>query len=100
MAGLTGNYFFERRALYNTKADKFIVARPWITVFDTKQVRDFFEAKNRVARGDGTFAEQYYFKHVIGGDQATNEGVLVSCKEADQFGRRIWEVAKELTRSI
>lgn len=98
LAALSGNFFFEKKAIYNTKADKFIVARPWITVFDTQRIREFFEAKNRVRRLDGTYSEQPLYKHVQGGDQAGNEGVLVPCKEANQFGKPLWEAVRELTQ--
>lgn len=98
MAGITGNLFLEGKTLRNTKAQKFIIARPWITVFDTAQLRAFYDAKNRLRRDDGTFAEQYHYKHVQGGDQANNEGVIVPCREANQFGKPLWEVGRELTK--
>ena len=30
LAGLTGNYFFKKKSIFNTKSQKFLVARPWI----------------------------------------------------------------------
>lgn len=96
LSAITSNYFLEGKTLRNTKADKFIIARPWITVFDTERLREFYNAKNRVHREDGSFAEQYQYRHVVGGDQADNEGVIVPCKEANQFGKPLWEATKEL----
>lgn len=100
LSGITGNYFIEGKSLENTKAQKFIIARPWITVFHTDQLRALYNAKNRVRRDDGTFAEQYHYKHVQGGDQASNEGVIVPCKEANQFGKPLWEAVKTLTEQV
>lgn len=98
LAGITGNYFFERKSIFNTKAQKFLVARPWITVFDTEQVRAFYEAKLANPTWDEGRSQwqKYLYKHVSGGDQADNEGVLVPCREADGFGRRLWDVARFL----
>ena len=99
MAGITGNYFIEGKSLRDTKADKFIIARPWITVFDTAQLIALYNAKNRVRRSDGSMGEQYHYKHVSGGDQEQNEGVLVPCKEANQFGQPIWDAVRTLTKA-
>ena len=68
MSGLTGNLFVERKALYNTKADKILYGRIFLTVFETERLRAMYEAQSN---------GMYMYRHVIGGDQANNRGMLL-----------------------
>lgn len=97
-SGITGRVFIEEKTLRNTKASKMIVGRLIIDVFDVDHLRELYNAKNRVARGDGTFAEQYTFKHVSDGDQAGNMGMLLDWKVCKEHSTPFWRVAKELTQ--
>jgi hypothetical protein len=69
MSGLTGNLFVEEKTLRNTKANKMLYARLILNLFDTERLREMYKAQ-----GHGL----YRYKHVTGGDQADNRGMLLA----------------------
>jgi hypothetical protein len=86
-SGITGRVFIEEKTLRNTKASKIVTGRLLLDVFDVERLKVLYNAKDRTPRRDGTFAEQYRFKHLVGGDQADNRGMLLDwrvCKENSQ----------------
>ena len=68
MSALTGNIFVEEKTLQNTKADKMVFARLFLNVFDTERLKAMY-----AEQGHGI----YRYKHVVGGDQANNRGMLL-----------------------
>jgi hypothetical protein len=68
MSALTGNIFVEEKTLANTKADKIVYARLFLNVFETERLKAMYTTQ---ARG------MYQYKHVTGGDQADNRGMLL-----------------------
>jgi hypothetical protein len=96
LSAITGNVFVEEKALRNTLAHKIAVARLFIDVFDADRLRQLYEAKNRVRRADGGFSEQYLYKHLVGGDQANNIGMLLDWKTVKANSEPFWLVSKQL----
>lgn len=96
MSAITGNVFIEEKTLRNTKAHKMAIGRLFIDVFDTQRLIELYSLKNRIPRGDGTFSEQYVYKHLIGGDQANNRGMLLDWKTIKANSTPFWVVSKQL----
>lgn len=90
MSCFTKNLFIEERTLRNTKADKFAIGLLYVHTFDTKELPDLYNVKQKVRCTDGTFAEQYLYKHVAGGDQAANMGTLLPREVAKTVGQPFW----------
>ncbi len=98
MSGLTGRTFIEEKTLRNTKAGKMIVGRLLLDVFEMERLKALYNAKNRVQRGDGSFAEQYVHRHVAGGDQPGNMGMLLDWRTAKAESQPFWLATRELTQ--
>jgi hypothetical protein len=73
-----------------------IVGRLLLDVFDVEHLRTLYNAKTRIARGDGSFAEQYLYKHVTGGDQANNMGMLLDWRACKENSTPFWVAAKQV----
>jgi hypothetical protein len=97
-SGITGRVFIEEKTLRNTKASKVVIGRLLLDVFDVERLKALYNAKDRISRGDGTFAEQYRFKHLVGGDQADNRGMLLDWRVCKENSQPFWLVAKQLTQ--
>jgi hypothetical protein len=83
-SGITGRIFVEEKTLRNTKAHKVIIGRLILDTFDTKTLIALYDAREKIKRLDGSYFEQYVYKHVNGGDQPDNKGMLLDwkvCKE-------------------
>lgn len=97
----SGNLFIEKASLDHTSASTFIycVLRPdglyfsWLPVVALKNA---YDAKNEARRGDGSTYQQYTYKHVQGGDQATNEGILLPTQQALKMQQSFSEWAQQL----
>jgi hypothetical protein len=100
LSGITGNTFIEEKTLRNTKAHKMIVGRLLLDSFDMAHLREQYNAKNRVSRGDGTFAEQYRYKHLCGGDQADNRGMLLDWRTVKAESQPFWLTTRELMQQL
>jgi hypothetical protein len=100
MSAFTKNIFIEEKTLRNTQAHKFAIGLLYIHTFDTAQLRELYNAKQRVRRQDGTFSEQYLYKHVVGGDQADNVGMLLPREITKTIGQPFWMVVRELTKQL
>jgi hypothetical protein len=98
VSAFSKNLFIEEKTLRNTKADKFAIGLLYIHTFDTKELIDLYNAKQKVRRADGTFAEQYLYKHVAGGDQAGNIGMLLPREITKTIGQPFWLATKQLTQ--
>ena len=98
LSAFTKNIFLEEKTLRNTKADKFAIGLLYIHTFDTKQLIELYDAKQRVRRADGTFSEQYLYKHAAGGDQAGNMGMLLPREVTKTIGQPFWLAIKNLTQ--
>jgi hypothetical protein len=78
----TGNIFVEYNALLHTRSQTFVyfILRPdgiYISCLPVQKLWEAYHLKDELPRGDGTFYEQYRYKHVHGGDQADNQGILL-----------------------
>ena len=98
VSAFSKNLFIEEKTLRNTKADKFAIGLLYVHTFDTKELVDLYNAKQKVRRADGTFAEQYLYKHVAGGDQAGNMGMLLPREVTKTVGQPFWKATRELTQ--
>ena len=98
LSAITGNVFIEEKTLRNTKADKMAIGRLYIDVFETAKLKELFNAKNRIRRPDGTYSEQFVHKHLVGGDQVTNMGMLLDWKTCKEHSKPFWLVSRELTQ--
>ena len=97
-SGITGRTFIEEKSLRNTKAHKFVIGRLILDVFDTKTLLALYDAKSTIRNIDGSSFQQYVFKHVSGGDQPGNTGMLLDWKACKEHSTPFWRVAKELTQ--
>lgn len=88
-SALSGNIFVEQKTLNNTKASKMAFGRLFIDVFDTDKLRDMYQARN---------AKLYVYKHVIGGDQADNRGMLLDWRASKENSQPFWLLTKQLTQ--
>jgi len=95
-SGITGRTFVEEKTLRNTKAHKVIIGRLLLDVFDTKTLIALYDAKSKTRRYDGSSFDQYVYKHVSGGDQANNMGMLLDWKACKEHSTPFWRVAKNL----
>ena len=59
-----------------------------------------YNAKVKVNRGDGTFGEQWLYKHQAAGDQADNVGAFIPLDVVKQEGLPPYLVAKELRTHV
>ena len=98
-SGITGRVFVEEKTLRNTKASKVVIGRLVLDTFDTKSLIALYDAKSRIRNLDGSSFEQYVFKHVSGGDQQGNMGMLLDWKACKEHSTQFWRVAKELTKT-
>jgi hypothetical protein len=96
LSAITGNVFVEEKTLRNTKAHKVAIGRLFIDVFDTAKLIELYNAKNRTRRPDGSFSETYLYKHLVGGDQANNRGMLLDWKTVKENSTPFWVVSKSL----
>lgn len=55
-----------------------------------------YNAKVKANRGDGTFSEQWLFKHQAAGDQAGNMGAFIPQEVVKQEGLPPYKVAEQL----
>jgi hypothetical protein len=96
--------FVERASLEHTHASRFAYFLPTpygfeIRIFAHQQLIDYYNAKNKVRRGDGTFFETYVYPHGVAGDQANNDGVFIGMEMVKSEGMAPWEVVKQLTQT-
>jgi len=89
LSAITGNLFVEEKTLNNTKAHKIAYGRLFIDVFDTDRLRQMYEAFDHGV---------YKYRHVIGGDQANNRGMLLGWKDCKDNSKPFWLAVKELTQ--
>ena len=99
MSAFTKNIFIEEKTLRNTKAEKFAIGLLYVHTFDTAKLLELYNSMQRVRRADGTFAEQYVYKHVAGGDQAGNMGILLPREITKTIGQPFWLATKQLTQT-
>jgi hypothetical protein len=88
-SGITGNIFCEEKALYNSKADKFIYGRLFLDVFDRQRLLEMYQAR---AQG------MHVYKHVTGGDQTHNPGMLLNWQAVKENSIPYWAMRKQLTQ--
>ncbi len=86
-SAVTGNIFVEGKTLNNTKASKMAFGRLFIDVFDTDKLRDMYMARN---------GKLYAYKHIIGGDQANNRGMLLDWRTCKENSQPLWIAVKQL----
>jgi len=86
-SAISGNIFVEEKTLNNTKAQKMAFGRLFIDVFDTDTLRQLYGARN-----GGVYA----YKHVSGGDQADNRGMLLDWRACRQYSQPFWQFVKQL----
>ena len=89
-SGLSGNIFVEEKTLNNTKSHKVAFGRLIIEVFDTDQLRELYMARN---------GKIYAYRHVSGGDQADNRGMLLDWRACKQYSQPFWQFVKQLNRN-
>ncbi len=99
-SAFTSNVFIEEKTLRNTKAHKMVIGRLILDTFDIPHLIELYNAKNRTRRPDGTFAEQYVHKHLCGGDQANNRGMLLDWKTCKENSRPLWLETRELKQTV
>ena len=97
-SAFSGNIFVEEKALINSQAHKFVYGRLYLDVFDRQHLLEMYHAKQRTRRPDGTFSESYKYKHLVGGDQATNMGMLLDWKACKENSQPFWLLSKSLTQ--
>lgn len=100
-SGSTRRIFIEAASLQHTKSDRFayFITTPYgfdIRIFTVSQLIELYNAKVKANRGDGTFAEQYLYKHQAAGDQPDNVGAFIPLDVVKQEGLPPYLVAKEL----
>ena len=103
IAARTKRIFVERASLEHTESSYFDywMLTPYgfdVRVFTRAQLIGYYNAKNRVRRGDGTFFETYRYAHGIAGDQAGNDGVFVPMEVVKTDGLAPWEAVRLLTK--
>jgi hypothetical protein len=64
--------------------------RLFIDVFDTDRLRAMYNAKAH---------EIYLHKHVVGGDQADNRGMLLPYQAIRDNSQPLWRATRELTKA-
>ncbi|SRR5579883_1043358 len=101
MSGLTGRTFIEEKTLRNTKASKMIVGRLMLDVFDVQRLREMFDERLQTPVYDErkSIWLMTRYKHVIGGDQADNMGMLLDWRDVKANSRPLWAVTKELKQN-
>jgi len=88
-SGITGNIFVEEKTLNNTKAQKITFGRLFIDVFETDRLRAMYAAQN---------GKLFAYKHVIGGDQVNNRGMLLDWRACKDNSKPFWLEVKQLTK--
>lgn len=88
-SAFTGNIFVEEKSLRNSKADKFIYGRLLLNVFDRLRLLEMYEAREHGV---------HLFRHVVGGDQANNRGMLLPYKAVKENSQPLWMATRELTQ--
>ena len=88
-SAITGSLFVEEKTLNNTKASKMAFGRLFIDVFDTDTLRQMYIARN---------GKLYAYKHIIGGDQADNRGMLLDWRACKENSQPFWQLTKQLTQ--
>jgi hypothetical protein len=100
-SGTTYRIFVEAESLKHTKSHRFVYLIPTIygfdvRVFTTAKLIDLYNAKVKVKRGDGTFAEQWVYEHKVAGDQAGNMGCFIPLDVVKKESIPPYLAAKEL----
>lgn len=88
-SAISGNIFVEEKALRNTKSDKIAYGRLFIDVFERERLIEMY---NRKA------GKLPAFRHVVGGDQAGNMGILLDWRACKDNSKPFWLATKELTK--
>lgn len=91
LSAITGNLFIEEKTLRNTHAHKIAYGRLFIDVFDTEKLRQMYALRN---------SQFYAYKHVIGGDQPDNRGMLLDWKACKANSQPFWLATKQLTQQV
>jgi hypothetical protein len=89
MSAFTKNIFIEEKTLHNTKAQKMAIGLLYVHTFDVEKLRELYEARK---------AGIYLYKHVVGGDQADNRGMLLPREITKTEGQPFWLATRELTQ--
>jgi len=95
------NLCVEGNALRHTRSSFFIYMLPrpssvYFHVFPVRRLIELYNAKARVARGDGTFRETFLYTHKVVGDQATNHAVILPEEIMKSEGEPLWAATKSL----
>ena len=88
-SGITGNIFVEEKALYNSKADKFVYGRLFLDVFDRQRLIEMYQAREQ---------GMHVYKRVTGGDQAHNSGMILNWRAVKENSIPYWAMRKQLTQ--
>lgn len=97
----SGNIFVEGKSLLHTSSETFayFVIRPdgiFINCLPVLSLKQAFVAEENVNRGDGTFMTRKKYRHVTGGDQADNLGILLPSQDALRLGKPFGEWVKSI----
>jgi len=98
-SAFTGNIFVEEKAIRNSKAHKFVYGRLFLNVFDRQHLLEMYHAKQRTRRADGSYMERDLYRHLTGGDQASNRGMLLDWKTVKANSQPFWVLSKQLSNS-
>ena len=99
-SAFSGNIFVEEKALKNSRAHKFVYGRLFLDVFDRQHLLEMYHAKQRTRRPDGSYMETDLYRHLTGGDQANNRGMLLTWKDVKDNSIPFWVVTKQLKQTI
>ena len=97
-SAFTGNIFVEEKSIKNSQAHKFVYGRLFLDVFDRQRLLEMYHAKQRTRRADGSFMETDLYRHLTGGDQASNRGMLLDWKTVKANSQPFWVLSKQLTQ--
>ena len=101
IAARTRRIFVERASLEHTQSYYFDywILTPYgfdVRVFTRSQLIAYYNQKNRIQRGDGTFFETYKYAHGVAGDQAGNDGVFVPMEIVKADGLAPWQIVQTI----
>jgi hypothetical protein len=99
-SAFTGRIFVEEKAIRNSKAHKFVYGRLFLDVFDRQHLLEMYHAKQRTRRADGSYMERDLYRHLTGGDQVSNRGMLLDWKTVKANSQPFWLVIKQLKQTI